>query len=61
MSCSNGKDRRGDMVQVGGQDLATHLLRTSLRRRGRTLTEITDWMRKNIQSLKRYTLRQIVT
>ena len=32
--------------KLGDRDLATHLLRTSLRRKGRTLTEITDWMRK---------------
>ena len=47
-SCLAQMEKIGEEIwfKLGDRDLATHLLRTSLRRKGRTLTEITDWMRK---------------
>jgi LPPG:FO 2-phospho-L-lactate transferase len=33
--------------KLGDRDIATHLLRTTMIRQGRKLSEITDWMRKN--------------
>jgi LPPG:FO 2-phospho-L-lactate transferase len=47
-SCLAQMEKIGEEIwfKLGDRDLATHLLRTSLRRTGRTLTEITDWMRK---------------
>ncbi|HEY9386049.1 MAG TPA: 2-phospho-L-lactate transferase [Nitrososphaeraceae archaeon] len=32
--------------KIGDKDLATHIVRTNMLRNGRTLSEITDWMRK---------------
>jgi LPPG:FO 2-phospho-L-lactate transferase len=47
-SCLAQMEEIGEEIwfKLGDRDLATHLLRTSLIKRGRTLTEITDWMRK---------------
>lgn len=47
-SCLAQMEKIGEEIwfKLGDRDLATHLLRTSLIKRGRTLTEITDWMRK---------------
>jgi LPPG:FO 2-phospho-L-lactate transferase len=47
-SCLAQMERIGEEIwfKLGDKDLATHLLRTSLKRKGRTLTEITDWIAK---------------
>lgn len=39
--------------KVGDRDLATHLLRTLLIRKGMTLTEVTDWMTKKYSVSKK--------
>ena len=39
--------------KVGDRDLATHLLRTLLMRKGMTLTEVTDWMTKKYSVSKK--------
>jgi LPPG:FO 2-phospho-L-lactate transferase len=47
-SCLAQMERIGEEIwfKLGDKDLATHLLRTSLRRKGRTLTDITDLIAK---------------
>ena len=47
-SCLAQMEKIGEEIwfKLGDRDLATHLLRTSLRRKGRTLTDITDLIAK---------------
>jgi LPPG:FO 2-phospho-L-lactate transferase len=47
------KLRQEIWFKLGDRDIATHLLRTSFIRNGRTLTDITDWMAKKYSVSKK--------
>jgi len=53
--CLHQMEKLGQEVwfQLGDRDLATHLLRTLLIRKGMTLTEVTDWMTKKYSVSKK--------